>query len=104
MARIAPLEERLARYERIMAMRGEDPANPKMSYEDIGAAFDPPLSRERVRQIIDKPPKRPGRPHAPGRRDIMRRKLAYWEERALNAKSDKQAAEAKERIAFFSAQ
>jgi hypothetical protein len=102
MARIAPLEERIARYERIIAMRGPDPEKPKMSYEDIGAQFDPPLSRERVRQIIEKPPARPGRPSAPGRTDVMRRKLAYWEDRLVNAKTPEQGDEAKQRIEHFS--
>ncbi len=100
--RIGPLEERVARYERIMAMRGPDPENPLMSYEDIGLRFDPPLSRERVRQIIAKPPKKPGRPSAPGRTDVLRRKLAFWEDRLANAKSEPQAAEARDRIDHFS--
>lgn len=79
---VQPLDERIARYERIMAMRGKDPANPDMSLEDIGAAFDPPLSRERVRQIIEQGmPRRVGRPSSPEKRDELRRLLATWERR-----------------------
>jgi hypothetical protein len=52
-----------------------------MSLEEIGAAFDPPLSRQRVQQIIDKPPREPGRPSKPTRKDTLRRKLAGWERR-----------------------
>lgn len=101
--RIAPLDDRLARYERIIAMRGDDPEHPKMSYEEIGASFTPPLTRERVRQIIAKPPRRPGRPTSPGRRDVLRRKLAFWEERrTAGLKQGNDTSGADERIVFFS--
>ena len=101
MPRIAPLEERVARYERIMAMRGPED-HPRMSYEEIGAAFDPPLTRERVRQIIAKPPRRPGRPSGIGRRDALRRKLQFWEARRARAKTERQREDAANRVAHFS--
>lgn len=77
------LKQRVARYERIMAMRAQ---NPPMTYEEIGSALTPMLGRERVRQIAegnlrDKagPPGRVGRPAGPPRRDRLRSRLRYWE-------------------------
>lgn len=58
-----------------MAMRDAD-----TSFEDIGAALTPKLTKERVRQIIlNGAPKRPGRPAGPKRRATLRRRLHYWE-------------------------
>jgi len=87
MPRIGPLADRQARYERIMAMRGPDPDKPAMSLDQIAEALgdDPitgkPLTRQRVQQIIDKPPRSAGRPPSPGRKDTLRRKLTTWEKR-----------------------
>lgn len=90
MPRIGPLADRQARYERIMAMRGADPVKPAMSLDQIAEALgdDPltgkPLTRQRVQQIISSPPKAPGRPPSPSRRDVLRRKLSTWERRRGN--------------------
>lgn len=74
MPRIAPLAERQARYERIVAMDkdGKD-------YTEIGKVFN--LSRERIRQIIEKPPRKPGPPFNPNKLAELRSKLALWEKR-----------------------
>lgn len=50
----------VATYERIMGMRY---GVPKMTLQAIGETFDPPLSRERIRQIIAR-----GRPAGPNGR------------------------------------
>jgi hypothetical protein len=103
---IAPLEDRVARYERIVAMRSKDPP---MSYEDIAEALGPDpvtgevLTRERIRQIIDRPPKRPGRPPSADRATVLRRKLAFWEQRrARLAAAGRSTAQPDERIRFLS--
>lgn len=70
------LEERRARYERIVAMRGNG-----MTLEAIGASFDPPLTKQRVRQILEREPQRNGRPHADHRRATLRGRLQFWEAR-----------------------
>jgi hypothetical protein len=71
-------EERVERYRRIKEMRHR---TPPMTLADIGASFDPPLSKERVRQILATPPRRPGRHKSdPKREDIVAR-LAFWETR-----------------------
>jgi hypothetical protein len=54
----APLEERQARYDRIAELRRQN-----LTYEQIGEQLDPPLTKERVRQIHLRPrPRQPGRP------------------------------------------
>lgn len=96
------LEERVSRYERVMAMRSQS-----MSYSAIGKVFDPPLSKERVRQIAARGrPRRAGRPDGPERREVLRRKLAFHERRLRNAqKSGDRPTEATERrIAELSAE
>lgn len=74
MPRIAPLPERQARYERIKAMdhEGKDLA-------EIGKVFG--LSRQRVQQIIERPPRKPGPPFNPNKLAELRAKLALWEHR-----------------------
>jgi DNA-directed RNA polymerase sigma subunit (sigma70/sigma32) len=62
------LAERTARYERVHALRAT--ANPvtgkRWTMEDIGATFDPPLTKQRVKQILDNPPPLAvGRPRKP---------------------------------------
>jgi hypothetical protein len=76
------LDERRARYERIVAMRDQN-----MTLEAIGASFDPPLSKQRVLQILAKAPRRVGRPHSADRRETLRALLRFWEaRRAARAK------------------
>lgn len=101
-----PLTVRIARYERIIAMRGPNPEAPLMSLDDIGATFVPPLSRQRVLQIIeDGVPKRSGRPRNPARRDELRRKLGVWEQRrARHLAAGTDATTADRRIAALSAE
>lgn len=99
---IPPLNERLARYERILAMRSMDPP---MTYEAIGATFDPPLGKERVRQILANPPRRIGRPSGPGRREELRKRLSYWEDqRASRERAGFDATYAAGRVAKISAE
>jgi hypothetical protein len=95
------LEDRVVRYERIMAMRSEVPP---LSYAKIGATFDPPLSKERVRQIVKAgKPRRAGRPASPDRRTVLRRKLAFHERRLRAAIADGRSPGASEtRIAELS--
>jgi hypothetical protein len=70
-------DERLSRFERIMAMRGDG-----LAYEAIGAALDPPLSKQRVLQIVASGPPRPtGRPAGPERRARLRSRLVFHERR-----------------------
>jgi hypothetical protein len=76
MPTIAPLQERRARYERIMAMTKDG-----MDLESIGLALTPPLTRQRVQQIIDKPPRKPGPPFNPEKLAQLRSKLSLWEKR-----------------------
>jgi hypothetical protein len=103
---VQPLDERIARYERIMAMRGPDPENPLMTLEAIGDTFDPPLERERVRQIIAAGrPKRAGRPRSPDRLAEARRTLGVWEQRrARAATAGRSTATADRRIAALTAE
>lgn len=78
------LAARQARYERIVEMRHQDPP---MSLAAIGAALDPPLTKERVRKILMNPPRRTGRPGGNPRevaaRDELVARLRYWEARRL---------------------
>jgi hypothetical protein len=61
MPTVAPYEERLARYNRIMDLR--ESTDPPMSYERIGEQLDPPLTKQRVQTIIRRGQPRPnGRP------------------------------------------
>lgn len=63
---VTSLEARQARYERLVALTAPGPdGEPGMSHEAAGRLFDPPLSRERVRQILAAPPKPNGRPPRP---------------------------------------
>src|SRR4051794_15559431 len=71
---IAPLQERPARYERMLAMQEAG-----KTLEDIGVVFG--ISRQRVEQVLDKPPRKPGPPFRPGKVDELRAKLALWERR-----------------------
>ena len=99
MPRIAPYADRVARYERIIAMRGGDPERPKMSLDEIAEALGPdpltgePLTRQRVQQIIDRPPRPAGRPASVDRIDRLRRKLAGWEQRRARAREKGRATE-----------
>lgn len=80
MPSIAPLNERIERYERMVALRNS--TEPPMPYEEVGARLVPKLSKERVRQILEKGrPRRAGRPDRPDKREVLRRKLAFWERR-----------------------
>ncbi len=71
---IAPLAERQARYERIIAMTkdGKD-------LTEIGDVFG--LTRQRVQQIIERPPRKPGPPFSPTKLATLREKLSLWEGR-----------------------
>ena len=78
---VDPLDVRIRRYARIVELR----ADPSLTLDDIGQRFDPPLTRQRVQQILDAGmPKRPGRPMSLARRDALRRTLGVWEERLAN--------------------
>jgi hypothetical protein len=92
-----------ARYERILKLRGPEDA-PVMTYEDIGAKFKPPISRERVRQIIEAgPPAAHGRPRAAHNIEKKRAALALWIERRNNrAERGQDTAYAESRIASLS--
>lgn len=59
---VEPYEKRLARYNRMLALKEGKPGVPGLTYEAIGALEDPPLTKERVRVILSKPPKPNGRP------------------------------------------
>lgn len=75
----------------------------KMPLEDIAAATG--LTRERVRQILDKPPQNPGRPRTPARAERLRKKLAYWEARRSRwAAQGRDTSLPEERIAVISAE
>lgn len=50
-----------------------------MTLDDIAEATG--LTRERVRQILDRPPAKPGRPRSPQKVERMRQKLARWEQK-----------------------
>jgi hypothetical protein len=52
-----------------------------MDLAAIGGVFDPPLSRQRIQQIIDKPPRKPGPPFNPNKIEELRSKLRLWEKR-----------------------
>lgn len=78
---VPSLSERRARYERVVAMRSQ---KPPMTFAAIGAQFDPPLTKERVRQILAHPPRATGRPTGANRRDELRKRLAYWEDQRLS--------------------
>lgn len=96
------LQDRIARHERVLAMRQLDPP---MTFEEIGRQFKPRLSKERVRQILAKPPQAVGRPHSPQKRAELQRNLRFWEQRRANrldAKADTSYAE--ERIAAITAE
>lgn len=95
--------DRVARYERIKALRAQDEPVP---YEDIGAMFSPPLTRERVRQIAEGGrPAKGGRPGRADRAEVMRRKLAEWERRLANRKAKGlPTEEAERRVAEWSAE
>lgn len=71
-------EERVERYRRIKEMRHQ---TPPMTLADIGASFDPPLTKERVRQILAVPPRRAGRHKSDLKRDDIVARLAFWENR-----------------------
>lgn len=95
---IAPLPDRLARYERMKAMQDAG-----KTYEEIGAIFK--ITRERVRQVFDKPPRKPGPPFSAGKVQELRDKLAFWEaRRAARIEKGKNTAQADERIAAITAQ
>lgn len=90
---MAPLAERRARYERMKAMDESG-----KTLEEIGAVFG--ISRERVRQVLDKPPRKPGPPFNPNKVDELRGKLALWERRrAVRLEKGKNTTEADARIA-----
>lgn len=55
-----PLDVRVARYEAIRGLRDSG-----LTLDDIGASFDPPLSKQRVAAIL-----RAGRPRNPGRPSV----------------------------------
>jgi hypothetical protein len=94
------LAKRQARYERIMAMLRVEP---KPTLEEIGARLDPPLTRERVRQIVrDGLPKRAGRPSGVNRRDALTRRLQFWENRLASARTVHDRTTARERVATIS--
>jgi DNA-directed RNA polymerase sigma subunit (sigma70/sigma32) len=61
---VETLEDRIARREAILRMR--DSVNPETGKPwtlfAIAQSFDPPLSKERVRQIIAEQPRGVGRP------------------------------------------
>lgn len=76
MGRLASLAERQARYERIVELRDQG-----IPLAGIGAQLNPPLTRERVRQIIRLgPPRSAGRTPSDEYRDPIRRRVKYWEE------------------------
>ena len=94
------LEVRRARYERIVAMRSNG-----MTLEAIGASFDPPLTKERVRQIARREPQRTGRPHAAHRLITLRHRLQFWEARkATRAQAGLDTSDANARIRAISEQ
>lgn len=72
MPHIDPLADRQARYERIKAM-----ADDGKTLDDIGTVFG--ISRERVRQVLAKPPRKPGPPFNPRKVEQLRARLTYWE-------------------------
>jgi hypothetical protein len=58
-----------------------------MTLEAIGKQFDPPLSKQRVTQILAHPEKagrREGRPDGPNKRADLQHRLAFWEQRRAN--------------------
>lgn len=74
-------KQSIERYDRIVALREQDPP---LSYEAIGALFDPPLSRQRVAEIVSLGrPKAIGRPGHADRRERLERKLATWQGRLV---------------------
>jgi len=94
------LEERRARYERIVAMRANG-----MTLTAIGAEFDPPLKKQRVLQILSHEPQRNGRPHAHHRRATLRSRLKFWEaRRAMREDEGLDTAYADERIKIIADQ
>jgi hypothetical protein len=101
MAASAPLEERIARYERILSMRAQ---TPPMTYEAIGEVFR--LPKQRIHKIeAGGRPKRTGRPAGPERVARLREKLAFWERQRERIRDDpERVAEAENRIAKISAE
>ena len=97
----APLEERVARYERILSMRSQ---TPPMTYEAIGAVLG--LTKERIRAIdAAGRPKRTGRPAGPKRVERLRSKLQFWErQRERQQDNPEKLADAERRIAEISAE
>lgn len=97
------LADRVARYERIIAMTT---LTPKLTHEQIGLQLDPPLTKERVRQIIAAGRPQPnGRPPGPKRRAKLTRRLQHWESQLAAAQSKgnaELAADARARIADLS--
>lgn len=90
---IAPLSVRRDRYARIRAM-----ADDGKTLEEIGAVFG--ISRERVRQVLDKPPRKPGPPFSANKVALLREKLALWEKRrAARLEANKNTIVADERLA-----
>lgn len=94
----APLEDRVARYERIIAMRKT------MTYEAIGEVFG--LTKERIRAIeAAGRPKPAGRPAGPERVERLRAKLAFWErQRERQADNPEKLADAEARIEKIAAE
>lgn len=72
---VAPLADRQERYERMLAMKEAG-----RTLEQIGAAFGG-LSRARVAQILERPPRKPGPPFRPETINVLRDRLATWERR-----------------------
>ena len=94
------LDERRARYERIVAMRDNG-----MTLDAIGASFEPPLTKQRVKQILQKEPRRVGRPHSPHRKTDLRARLKFWEKkRASRLSAGEDTTYADDRIRLVSDQ
>jgi hypothetical protein len=94
------LEVRRARYERIVAMRSNG-----TTLKAIGASLDPPLTKERVRQIAGREPKRTGRPRSGQRLITLRHRLQFWDaQRAERARVGRDTFYADARITALSEQ
>lgn len=72
---VAPLADRQERYERMRAMKEAG-----RTLEQIGTAFGG-LSRARVAQILERPPRKPGPPFRAETVGVLRDRLATWEKR-----------------------
>ena len=96
----ATLEARIARYERIVAMRAQ---TPPMTYAAIGEIFG--ITKERVRTIeaVGRPG-RAGRPSGPARAQRLRGKLGFWERERERATTPERRADAEARVASISAE